>query len=479
MLKKRRDSFRSGYRAWRKGGANGARGEVSGVATLSGSSSSAVLQNLGRAGKRSIADLVGVYTGVAQGKGADHGRVEPPNKAARCEPPHAVEQSAATHPHLADGAIKQEQMAPYIKTQTQMAPDDMSSIAEVLTMMKSGAANVSHEAEEPAPRTVGKYRVAAKRRRKSTDTIKRQLTGVLYVLCHSELMPCVEAVEKSRLPQLGVPNPEGRFALIVKFGREATVMKEKIAVGISAILNALSDSQAEREPLKWDTLQRDILWKYQRRIQSDSLYVYQEPTSSARETIEDYGRQIVEGLAPRTVEDVLREPIRRHAEAANIDFSPAPAQAPRLGPLVDTAGGGSEAAARIDSAHEPDLQPPAAAVVSHLVPALAPTSASGGRQQPQPLPQPLPPSQQAPLSTVLICGVQGCTYSTVHQRYLDQHRRGHAGVKPFTCHWPGCTYACSGKGHLVRHIRVHTVRGSARLPHVLFCALRAAASSIY
>jgi hypothetical protein len=411
------------------------------VATLSGSSSSAVQLprglNLGRDAKRSLADLVGVDTGVAQGKGIDHRRIEPPSKAARCEPSHAAEQSATTHPHLADSAIKQEQMATDIKTQTQMAPDNMSSIAEALaTLMKSGAtANVGHGAEEPAPRTEpephtdGKYCVTAKRprgRRPKSIEYKRQLAGVLYVLCHSELMPCVEAVEKSRLPQLGVPNP-GRFALIVKFGREVTLIKEKIAVGISAILNALSWSCAHSEPLKWDTLQRDLLWKYQRRIQSDSLYVYQDPTaSSARETIEGYGRLIVEGLAPRTVEDVLREPLRRHAQATNIDFSLSPpAQAPRLGSLVDTAGGSE--AAHIDSAHEPGLhlQPPVAAGGCHLVPALAPRSASD-----------------------------------------DSDGQGHAGIKPFTCHWPGCAYACSGKGHLVRHIRVHTVRYCACLHHV-------------
>eukprot|EP01049_Picozoa_sp_SAG25_P013139 SAG25_NODE_1950_length_2105_cov_4.496012_1_plen_84_part_00 len=28
-----------------------------------------------------------------------------------------------------------------------------------------------------------------------------------------------------------------------------------------------------RAPVKWDTMQRDILWKYQRRIQTGSLYV--------------------------------------------------------------------------------------------------------------------------------------------------------------------------------------------------------------
>ena len=34
--------------------------------------------------------------------------------------------------------------------------------------------------------------------------------------------------------------------------------------------------------------------------------------------------------------------------------------------------------------------------------------------------------------------------------------RSHSTTKDCRCTWPGCTYACATKGHLVRHMRVHT-----------------------
>jgi hypothetical protein len=412
-LKSRRDSFREGYRAWRKGGANGARGEVSGVASLSGASTQEILQNSTHAGKRSAADLLDI-TGGALAE-----LFQPQIKRQFVGDPAAAHKSDLISP----------EPAPSASPPRDTAAEDMSSIAEVLAMMRTWH-------EEPGP--AAKLRVAAKRRRKSTLAVKRQLTGVMYVLCHATLMPCIEAVEKSRLPQLGVLNPEGRFALIVKFGREASSIKEMMAVGITAILNALPDSQ-EREPLKWDTLQRDILWKYQRRIQSDSLYVYQEPSSTTSETIEQYGQAILNALAPRSVDDVLREPLRHYVDAA--DLGPLAPEMINLQPLSATG-----AAFNCQNMFVPQAP----------VPVLMPTSSTGGSQpQPQDKKQ---QTQQGRDEPVLVCDVPGCNYSTIYRRYLDQHRRGHGAAKPYTCHWPGCTYACSGKGHLVRHIRVHTVR---------------------
>ena len=394
MLKARRDSFRSGYRAWRRGKANGARGEVSGVALAAASPGKNLQNKVG--GKRSLADFIDVpQIPPLKGQGVSGGSVP----------------------------LKKQRPAP---------TEDMSSIAEVLTMMKSAAA-----AAGPAgPGTFGRYQVKAKRRRKSTDAVKRQLTGIMHTLCNSELMPCVEGIEKSRLPQLGVPNPNGRFALVVKFGREPSLMKERISVGISAILNAL-DSQ-EREPLKWDTLQRDILWKYQRRIQSDSLYVYEESAGSdRRETIEQYGAEILKGLAPLTVDDVLREPLGLHAAAAKAMTAVPTSSAPAASTAASTSSPRSDAETEDDAvAAESSQQLPPSVTSGESA---APVAASTGKQ-----------------STILVCGVPGCGYSSIHQRYLDQHRRGHTGIKPFACNWPGCTYACSGKGHLVRHIRVHT-----------------------
>ncbi len=412
-LKSRRDSFREGYRAWRKGGANGARGEVSGVVTLSGASTNESLQNSMHTGKRSAADLLDC-TGGALAE-----NYQPQIKRQFFGDLEAVQKSN-----------------PIASPPRDTAAEDMSSIAEVLAMMRT-----CHK--DPAP--AAKLRVAAKRRRKSTLAVKRQLTGVMYVLCQAAQMPCIEAVEKNRLPQLGVLNPEGRFALIVKFGREASSIKEMMAVGITAILNALPDSP-EREPLKWDTLQRDILWKYQRRIQSDSLYVYQEPSSTTSETIEQYGQEILNALAPRSVDDVLREPLRRYAQGANLE-----PLAPEMTNLQRQSAAAE--AVKLENMFVPEAS----------ARCLVPASATGG-SQPQAQEKKQQGQQGKDESSVLVCDVPGCTYSTIYRRYLDQHRRGHGAAKPYTCHWPGCTYACSGKGHLVRHIRVHTVRDVSPLP---------------
>lgn len=406
-LKSRRDSFREGYRAWRKGGANGARGEVGGVATLSDANAQYNLQNLSCTGKRSAADFID-----GAGPTAMAARLDPPSKRYFCaEPGLTIKNKSNVHKSVADA-----------KPQIEIPTEDTSAIAEVLAMMGGFDCN------QPSP--VSK-RVTSKRRRKSTLAAKRQLTGIMYALCHAKLMPCIEAVEKSRLPQLGVLKPEERFALIVKFGREASSIKDILSVGITAVLNALPGSP-ERDPLKWDTLQRDILWKYQRRIQADSLYVYQEPTSTLSETIEQYGQAILHAIAPRSVDDVLREPLRRFATAN-----------PALTEGLSFLGPDAPIAVKSETAVGPEQSP-----------SPVPTSSTiGPRQQTEQEPD----GHERQLK-VYACNLPGCDYTTVHRRYLDQHRRGHAGVKPFRCHWPGCTYACSGKGHLVRHIRVHTVR---------------------
>lgn len=46
------------------------------------------------------------------------------------------------------------------------------------------------------------------------------------------------------------------------------------------------------------------------------------------------------------------------------------------------------------------------------------------------------------------CPYEGCTYVANHRRYITEHMRTHTGCKPYTCAWPGCSYASSGSGHL-------------------------------
>lgn len=54
------------------------------------------------------------------------------------------------------------------------------------------------------------------------------------------------------------------------------------------------------------------------------------------------------------------------------------------------------------------------------------------------------------------CKFPGCSYAASQRRYLSEHERVHSGARPYRCPWEGCNYASSGSGHMSRHVRVHT-----------------------
>ena len=81
--------------------------------------------------------------------------------------------------------------------------------------------------------------------------------------------------------------------------------------------------------------------------------------------------------------------------------------------------------------------------------------------------------------TLLRCGHPGCNYSSARKNNLARHQRTHsgeptppavgwngwvsadcelagAGVKPYRCDEPGCTYATADASALKRHRYVHT-----------------------
>ena len=97
------------------------------------------------------------------------------------------------------------------------------------------------------------------------------------------------------------------------------------------------------------------------------------------------------------------------------------------------------------SAPEPNQPPPAGAIsvkveqgpVSGKRPAPA-TSEDGTAQRP------------------FTCKFPGCTYAASQRRYMSEHERVHSGARPYRCPWEGCNYASSGSGHMSRHVRVHT-----------------------
>ena len=136
MLKARRDSFRKGYRSWRRGKANGARGEVSDVALAVASPGKSLQNSTAVGSKRSLADF--------------------------CDIPQIPEwplKRKQLGEGVSGGSVKKPREA--VADELEASPtEDMSSIAEVLTMMKSAAAAAG-------PCSFGRYQVKAKRRRKS------------------------------------------------------------------------------------------------------------------------------------------------------------------------------------------------------------------------------------------------------------------------------------------------------------------------
>ena len=126
----------------------------------------------------------------------------------------------------------------------------------------------------------------------------------------SRVIEFVTVVRTAKLNELGVPtNPaatttattatskDGTLscaAVFLKFGDSPAIIKEQISAAVNAVLNAADSAishttvggdsapspctaVSERQAVKWDTLQRDIQWNYQRRLRSGSLYTYKEP----------------------------------------------------------------------------------------------------------------------------------------------------------------------------------------------------------
>ena len=54
------------------------------------------------------------------------------------------------------------------------------------------------------------------------------------------------------------------------------------------------------------------------------------------------------------------------------------------------------------------------------------------------------------------CTWPGCSYAATTQQNLDTHYRKHTGERPHKCTWLGCSYAAATKQQLETHYRKHT-----------------------
>src|SRR5699024_10993676 len=59
-----------------------------------------------------------------------------------------------------------------------------------------------------------------------------------------------------------------------------------------------------------------------------------------------------------------------------------------------------------------------------------------------------------------VCRFSDCTKRFKKNWLLKRHERSHAGVKPFLCKWPGCSYASEDRANTIRHIRDHLKRST-------------------
>ena len=267
------------------------------------------------------------------------------------------------------------------------------------------------------------------RKRKLTDQKKEAVTGVVFMLCRSGAMSVLEQIPETTLrPRYDIdPAAEtgsSQSGVLLRYGADSRRAKLLLASALNDVFRALDWDLAQpvEKPVKWGTIQRDILWKYQKREGCDSVYLF----SVEQATLESYAAAIEERL-PCPVSELLKSTFRR-VEAASVEMA---AQ-------ERARGGATKQLFQCPVEGCGYSTPERRYIMGHM-------RVHSGHKP-------------------FKCQVEGCGYASYSSQHLTRHARVHSGERPFKCTWPNCGYAASQKGHLQSHMLKHTGERPFRCP---------------
>jgi hypothetical protein len=267
------------------------------------------------------------------------------------------------------------------------------------------------------------------RKRKLTEQKKEAVTGVVFMLCRSGALSALEQLPEATLRERYDIDPAAvtgsvQTGVLLRYGADSRRAKLLLATALNDVFRALDWDLAQPvdKPVKWGTIQRDILWKYQKRERCDSVYLF----SVEQATLESYAAAIEERL-PRPLSELLGDTFRR----------------------VDAMGAEMAAQERAEGS--------APKQVFHC-----PVEGCGYST----------PERRYIMGHMRVhsghkpfkCQEEGCGYASYSSQHLTRHARVHSGERPFKCSWPNCGYAASQKGHLQSHMLKHTGQRPFRCP---------------
>eukprot|EP01043_Picozoa_sp_COSAG02_P035112 COSAG02_NODE_2494_length_8688_cov_2.385144_1_plen_1760_part_00 len=329
-----------------------------------------------------------------------------------------------------------QQLNTLLQPPTLVGQSAARAVSAAATLASTGGATTQLGRSTPVllPQPASKQNPAAKakrghRKRKLTEQKKEAVTGVVFMLCRSGVLSALEQVPETTLRSRYGIDPAAatgsvQSGVLLRYGADSKRAKLLLATALNDVFRALDWDLAQpvEKPVKWGTIQRDILWKYQKREGCDSVYLF----SVEKATLDSYAAAIEERL-PSPVSELLKDTFRR-VEAVGAEMAAqerAEGGAPKQLFHCPVEGCGYSTPERryimghmrVHSGHKP-----------------------------------------------FKCEVEGCGYASYSSQHLTRHARVHSGERPFKCSWPNCGYAASQKGHLQSHMLKHTGQRPFRCP---------------